>query len=261
MKEKKKKDIYKIYHSYSAGVARLTGSIISAVIFRHICFWLEINERKKQNYINDKYWTYSTIADLHEVFPEFSSHQISFAIKKLKELNLIELAQLSSNKWNHTNWYSLTQKGKSIAVKCDFDLTEMDDRNDTVVDFISDDDIDNSAKNIYNNIMVMFNSICVSLSRIDGITSSRTKAIDKVEALINGDFKSLFQKVEKSDFLSGRIKGSNWKASFDWIMKEDNAIKIIEGKYDNRKVDDDIGQNQGTFDFTSKWVAEETHKR
>jgi len=41
-----------------------------------------------------------------------------------------------------------------------------------------------------------------------------------------------FDKVERSDFLSGR--STHWRADFDWLMKSSNFEKIIEGKYTNR---------------------------
>jgi len=40
-----------------------------------------------------------------------------------------------------------------------------------------------------------------------------------------------FHKIEDSDFLSGRK--TDWRATFDWIMKPANFEKISEGCYDN----------------------------
>ncbi len=42
-----------------------------------------------------------------------------------------------------------------------------------------------------------------------------------------------FNKVESSDFLSGRV--TRWRADFDWIMKPSNFEKVLEGKYANRQ--------------------------
>jgi len=44
----------------------------------------------------------------------------------------------------------------------------------------------------------------------------------------------LFSKVESSDFLTGR--DGRWaNCGFDWILKESNYIKILEGNYDNKR--------------------------
>lgn len=63
---------------------------------------------------------------------------------------------------------------------------------------------------------------------------------------------TLFTKVETSDFLAGRTK--DWQANFDWIMKEDRAVAILEGQYDNRGKQNritDMLQSQGVQDFLS----------
>ncbi|MDO5479100.1 MAG: hypothetical protein Q4G23_08055 [Clostridia bacterium] len=44
--------------------------------------------------------------------------------------------------------------------------------------------------------------------------------------------KTAFEKVQESSFLKGDNE-RGWKASFDWVMKVDNLIKVIEGNYDN----------------------------
>lgn len=43
----------------------------------------------------------------------------------------------------------------------------------------------------------------------------------------------LFQIIAKSDFLTG--KSSQWQADLEWIINPSNLVKIIEGRYDNRK--------------------------
>jgi len=51
---------------------------------------------------------------------------------------------------------------------------------------------------------------------------------------------TVFQKVEASDFLSGR--SGKWNGcNFDWVLKEANMVKILEGNYDNKKVVTDSG--------------------
>lgn len=42
----------------------------------------------------------------------------------------------------------------------------------------------------------------------------------------------IFKKVSASDFLCG--SSGKWRATFDWVIKPDNAVKILEGTYDNK---------------------------
>lgn len=46
----------------------------------------------------------------------------------------------------------------------------------------------------------------------------------------------VFDLVSASDFLSGR--SGKWQADFDWVLKDGNFQKIIEGKFNNRKQPD-----------------------
>lgn len=86
----------------------------------------------------------------------------------------------------------------------------------------------------YEDIMSLFNSICVSLPKIRNLTDLRKQKIRKASKELNGDFESFFKKIENSDFLTG--KNGNWNGcNFDWVFKPQNLIKIIEGNYDNKK--------------------------
>lgn len=98
-------------------------------------------------------------------------------------------------------------------------------------DSISDETLSNLD---YDSIINSFNSICKSLPKVIKLTEKRKKAITEVNKLL-GDitFEQLFEKVDNSDFLSGR-KGT-WRSTFDWIVAPANTLKIIEGNYDDRK--------------------------
>jgi len=45
-------------------------------------------------------------------------------------------------------------------------------------------------------------------------------------------WKNIFTLVAESDFLTGRVKP--WHASFDWVIKPENAAKVVEGTYQNK---------------------------
>ena len=46
-------------------------------------------------------------------------------------------------------------------------------------------------------------------------------------------FKRYFRRVQQSDFL--RNGTEKWKPDFDWLMKQENLVKVLEGRYDNNK--------------------------
>lgn len=86
----------------------------------------------------------------------------------------------------------------------------------------------------YKNIVNLFNEICVSLPKVKEINDERKRKIKNADKKLNGDYKTFFEKVENSDFLSGR-NGAWRNCCFDWIFKPANITKIMEGNYDNRE--------------------------
>lgn len=86
----------------------------------------------------------------------------------------------------------------------------------------------------YDSIREAYNEICTSFPHCTAISDSRKKAI---RARINAgytldDFKRLFHKAENSSFLRGQ-NDRNWSATFDWLVKDSNMAKVLEGNYDD----------------------------
>ena len=79
-----------------------------------------------------------------------------------------------------------------------------------------------------------FNETCVSLPRVTKLTDKRKKAIKSILKKHSlAELKNIFKKVEYSSFLNG--SGGKWSgATFDWLLKESNLIKVIEGNYDDK---------------------------
>lgn len=87
----------------------------------------------------------------------------------------------------------------------------------------------------YDEVLEKFKAICISLPKPLQLSDSRKRAIKKIEPLITkfGGWEKFFEKIQSSSFLTGNK--TQWKAEFDWVLKEKNAIKIIEGSYDDAK--------------------------
>lgn len=87
----------------------------------------------------------------------------------------------------------------------------------------------------YQEIIDLYHETCVSFPRVRTISESRKKAIKaRLRTYTIEDFKKLFQTAEQSDFLKGK-NGRDWSADFDWMIKDSNMAKILEGKYLDRK--------------------------
>lgn len=101
----------------------------------------------------------------------------------------------------------------------------------------------------FEKVKDMWNTNCFGLGGIAKLTSKRpsrrnrkaaiTRAVNMLidltdnktkEAALNA-LESVFVRVVNSSFLCGQ-NDREWKASFDWVIRESNLIKIVEGNYD-----------------------------
>ena len=79
-------------------------------------------------------------------------------------------------------------------------------------------------------IVDLYHSICVSFPVVRSLSEARKKTIRaRLKAYSIDDFKAVFEAAEASSFLKGVDGG--WKASFDWLIKEANMLKVLEGNF------------------------------
>ena len=87
----------------------------------------------------------------------------------------------------------------------------------------------------FSQIVDLYHSICVSYPRIKALSDARKKAIKaRLNVYTLDDFETMFKKAEESDFLKG-ANSRNWTATFDWMIKDANMAKILDGNYDISK--------------------------
>lgn len=88
------------------------------------------------------------------------------------------------------------------------------------------------TKNInYQLIADMYNNTCVSFPKLLKLTDTRKKAIKaRLKKYTMEDFQKLFEMAESSSFLKGQ-NNKNWSATFDWLIKDANMAKVLEGNY------------------------------
>lgn len=97
-------------------------------------------------------------------------------------------------------------------------------------------DIDKESKKInYQLIVDMYNDTCVSFPRLKSLSDSRKKAIRaRLKVYSLDDFQRLFTMAEQSKFLKG-ANDRNWSATFDWLIKDSNMAKVLDGNYTDRE--------------------------
>lgn len=85
----------------------------------------------------------------------------------------------------------------------------------------------------YQQIADMYNNTCVSFPRLTKLSDARKKAIKaRLKTYTADDLQKAFSLAEQSDFLKG-ANNRNWSATFDWMLKDTNLAKILDGNYTN----------------------------
>lgn len=100
-------------------------------------------------------------------------------------------------------------------------------------------------------VISLFNRICgKKLPKVSYISPDRrANIISLLKKFTIEDIKMIFRKAYLSDFLTGD-NSRGWKATFDWIIKEKNATKILEDNY--KDSDESLKFLEYLFDDTDK---------
>ena len=98
-------------------------------------------------------------------------------------------------------------------------------------------------------VVDLYHKICVSFPSVRTISESRKKAIKaRLNTYSLEDFETLFKNDESSSFLKGS-NPRNWSATFDWLIKDSNMAKVIEGNYTDKP------KNNGTYEINDFFNA------
>lgn len=88
-------------------------------------------------------------------------------------------------------------------------------------------------KDIHMPVVERYNRICVSLPKVTALTDKRKKLINaRLKQYSMVEIEEVFLLAEASDFLKGT--NGKWNATFDWLMNENNFVKVLEGNYNNK---------------------------
>jgi len=100
-------------HSFNVELAKLYG--VDCAIFLHdLHYWVIYNEAHDQNKREGRYWTYNSRKSWTYFFPYWSVDQIRRIAKKLIDAGVIVTARLNKKNYDHTIWYSFSDKGYAL---------------------------------------------------------------------------------------------------------------------------------------------------
>lgn len=91
------------------------------------------------------------------------------------------------------------------------------------------------VKNKLPELAKIWNKHCGPLAKVIGTTPERDrKSKERLREAKAEEWVRVIEKIVESDFCTGK-GNTGWKADFDWLTKPGTRLKVLEGKYDNKK--------------------------
>lgn len=86
----------------------------------------------------------------------------------------------------------------------------------------------------YGFIVNLYHDLCPKMSKVIALTEKRRGYINARHTEYGLDkICEVLRKAGESDFLNGK-NDRVFKADFEWLMRPENFLKVLEGRYDNR---------------------------
>lgn len=253
-----------MFYGFDTEIAEQYG-VDEAIMLQNFAFWIEKNMANDKHFHDGRYWTYNSHKAMASLFPFWTEKQIRRIIDNLIEKGLITKGNYNDLKYDQTKWYALTDLGISICLNGQMEKTERANvicpngqieqpkranriakKGEPIPDInhihtqiqnqIVNTDIEavpSKAEIDFSKIQEHWNNVCVKLPAVT-VMSKKRMATVKARVKEHG-LEAIFSAIDKtgkSDFMNGQ-NNKGWRASFDWIMRPENFVKVLEGNYDN----------------------------
>lgn len=153
-------------------------------------------------------------------------HVGRFKIKKFTD-SLECLAKLQMITYSRTE--SVRTRSESVGIRTLRDETRHNERDITRRD--------ETNAHVSSALADLWNAHCDKLPKVLKCNASRNRKSKKLWADADGDpneyWTNVIKRIAESDFCNG-AGNSAWVATFDWLLKPDTHLRVMEGKYDNR---------------------------
>lgn len=245
-------------YNFDIAIAQELG-VSAAIVVQNLQFWIKKNEANDKHFHDGRYWTFNSMKAWHELFPFWTERQIRKILDDLVEKKIIIKGNYNEMKYDRTLWYAFTDYGITILQSCQMKETSLSIQSDKNVEPIPDintyinTDVNTDRESttettevalaenpkkgdrkILNDVVEEFNRVVSRLPKVTALTPKRRGIIQqRIKEHGREAVSVCFFKASKSDFLCG-VNDRGWMASFDWIMKPENFVKILEGNYDNK---------------------------
>ena len=221
---------------FDGAVAEMYG-VDGAVFISRLQFWIEKNAANDRHYHEGRYWTYNSLRAMEKLFPFWSRRQIERIVKNLKDKGVLLTANYARDSHDRTLFYALDESklpispfggdlspnGEMINEQLKTQIREEEDK-------ANKPEISNKPQQLADR----YNAICTSLPKVVRLTDKRCLTVRRIysKGYTPEQLDEAFRRAQASSFCTGQ-NDRHWKADFDWLLNENNLVKVLEGKYDN----------------------------
>lgn len=235
---------------FDGAVAEMYG-VDGAVFISRLQFWIEKNAANDRHYHEGRYWTYNSLRAMEKLFPFWSRRQIERIVKNLKDKGVLLTANYARDSYDRTLFYALDESklpispfGGDLSPNGDTTLSPNGDNLSPNGEMINEqlktqikeeEDKANKTKiSKAQQVVDRYNAICTNLPRVVRLTDKRRRAVRLIhdKGYTPEQLDEAFRRAQASSFCAGQ-NDRHWKADFDWLLNENNLVKVLEGKYDN----------------------------
>lgn len=229
---------------FDGAVAEMYG-VDGAVFISRLQFWIEKNAANDRHYHEGRYWTYNSLRAMEKLFPFWSRRQIERIVKNLKDKGVLLTANYARDSYDRTLFYALDESklpispfGGDLSPNGDNPLSPNGEMiNEQLKTHIREEEDKANKPEISNKPQQLadrYNAICTSLPKVVRLTDKRRRAVRLIhdKGYTPEQLDEAFRRAQASSFCAGQ-NDRHWKADFDWLLNENNLVKVLEGKYDN----------------------------
>jgi len=165
-----------------------------------------------------------------------------------KEITLNEAFELSQNiaDQSHTDCTPIADQSQNIAEKRRGDKIREEERKED--ETINKEQYPHENK-FCEDVIKYFNETCKDLANVSKLTPQRISLIEaRNKEHGKNVIKNVIMSVNENNFYCGRQSNSDWKATFDWVFKASNFLKIKE--------DDIVNKPNGFYGLSQAIIQE-----
>lgn len=163
-------------------------------------------------------------------------YDLNTILTALNELIAEGVLQLCSDELRQKRMvkdFAISEKRKDAGSKGG-KITQFAKAKDKAKDKANTEDVNENGID-YDNVIELYHTLCPKMSKVQVLNKSRKGYINaRISEFGIEKVTQVLRIAGESDFLNG-INDRAWKADFEWVMRPENFIKVMEGKYSKQE--------------------------